>query len=217
MGKTVTAADMLSAGRRRTAPRTQDPQEATRRSDDSESRRVLGETPEQLDDYAATPLDAQAPSRLNAVASRPLDDLTPELLDAQTPKHLVGQTPKRLDATAPEALDVVTSTRSDASTIRPLDAVTTRRSGDQTPSPTYQRSTVFFTPEQRQWIKRVARDLPDGLSMSDVVRLAVSRLQSDVANGLNLAPSLAEQAHADAEIFTGRRNRGLPSQTEQTA
>lgn len=76
---------------------------------------------------------------------------------------------------------------------------------------------MFFTPQQRQWIKRISRDLPDGLSMSDVVRLAVSRLQDDVANGLNLAPALAERAYADAEIFTGRRNRGLPSQHEQTA
>lgn len=111
----------------------------------------------------------------------------------------------------------MTSERFDDSTVRSLDTATTRRSGDQSPSPTYQRSTVFFTPHQRQWIRRVTRDLPDGLSMSDVVRLAVSRLEDDVANGLNLAPALAERAHADAEIFAGRRNRGLPSQHEQTA
>jgi len=76
---------------------------------------------------------------------------------------------------------------------------------------------VFFTPEQRHWIKLTAKGLPDGLSMSDVVRLAVARLQIDVADGLDLAPALSAQAHADAQIFTGRRNRGLPSQDEQSA
>ena len=70
--------------------------------------------------------------------------------------------------------------------------------------------TVFLTPAQRQWLKLTAKQLPDGLSGSDIVRLAVSRLTLDVTGGLDLVSNLTDQAHSDAEIFSGRRNRGLP-------
>ena len=81
---------------------------------------------------------------------------------------------------------------------------------------TYQRVTVFLTPAQREWLKLMSRQLPDGLSVSDMVRLAVSRLSQDVTGGLDLIDHLTEQAHSDAEIFSGRRNRGLPPRVMDT-
>jgi hypothetical protein len=74
--------------------------------------------------------------------------------------------------------------------------------------------TVFLTPAQRQWLKLTAKQLPEGLSGSDIVRLAVSRLTLDVTGGLDLVSNLTDQAHSDAEIFSGRRNRGLPPRVE---
>jgi len=76
---------------------------------------------------------------------------------------------------------------------------------------TYQRLTVFLTPEQRSWLKLTGRQLPvDGLSVSDIVRLAVTRLSADVAEGLPLVQELVAQAHIEAQLMTGRRNRGMP-------
>lgn len=201
MGKTVTAADMLSAGRRRPSSPTPETDLATKRLDAKAPGGPVAQVTERSDD-STTAL---------------LSDQTTERLEDQTPERLGHQAPSRLDAATPRSLGAQASARLDDSTVRSLDAAATRRADDQSPSPTYQRATVFFTPQQRQWMKQVSRDLPDGLSMSDVVRLAVSRLQDDVTRGLNLVPALAEQAHADAEVFTGRRNRGLPSQHEQTA
>ncbi len=94
--------------------------------------------------------------------------------------------------------------------------------GNQAPGPlvaeslTYQRSTVFLTPEQRRWLKDTARSLPaDGLSASDIVRLALVRLRAAVDEGdLELLEALTEQAHEEAQRLAGRRNRGLPPRTE---
>ncbi len=75
----------------------------------------------------------------------------------------------------------------------------------------YQRLTVFLTPAQRQWLKRTGRQMPvEGLSVSDIVRLAVNRLSADVNAGLPLVDELTSQAYGEAETMTGRRNRGLP-------
>lgn len=75
----------------------------------------------------------------------------------------------------------------------------------------YERLTVFLTPAQRQWLKRTGRQLPvEGLSVSDIVRLAVNRLNADVATGLPLLDELTRQAYGEAETMAGRRNRGLP-------
>lgn len=81
-------------------------------------------------------------------------------------------------------------------------------------SATYQRATVFLTPDQRRWLKDTSRALPvEGLSASDVVRLAVTRLRQDVESGLPLVDVLTAQAHKEAETMSGRRNRGLPPHT----
>ena len=123
-----------------------------------------------------------------------------EPLDNQATKPLDDQTSEQLS-------DVATRAVGDQAT-KPLDDQTSELNGH--PATTYQRVTVFLTPAQRQWLKLTARQLPDGLSGSDIVRLAVSRLTLDVTNGLDLVGNLTDQAHSDAEIFSGRRNRGLP-------
>jgi len=75
----------------------------------------------------------------------------------------------------------------------------------------YERLTVFLTPAQRQWLKRTGRQMPvEGLSVSDIVRLAVNRLSADVNAGLPLVDELTSQAYGEAETMAGRRNRGLP-------
>lgn len=77
---------------------------------------------------------------------------------------------------------------------------------------TYVRSTVSLTPDQQRWVRSTTRALDtDGLSGSDLVRLALARLRRDVDDGLPLLDLLVDQAHAEAEHHTGRRNRGLPS------
>lgn len=88
------------------------------------------------------------------------------------------------------------------------------RSDDQAPShlvtERYQKTSAFLTPDQRQWLKSTARGLPDGLSASDLVRLALDQLKASVEDGLPLVETLVSRAHIDAERFAGRRNRGLP-------
>lgn len=76
----------------------------------------------------------------------------------------------------------------------------------------YEKAAVFLTPEQRQWLRSTSKGLPvEGLSMSDLVRLAVERLRTSVEeDGLPLVDELTAQAHAEAQRLTGRRNRGLP-------
>ena len=79
------------------------------------------------------------------------------------------------------------------------------------PTGTYQRVTVFLTPAQRSWLKSTGRQLPvEGLSVSDIVRLAITRLSLDVSQGLPLVEELTALAHTDAQTMAGRRNRGLP-------
>lgn len=73
----------------------------------------------------------------------------------------------------------------------------------------YQKTAVFFAPHQRAWLRGVSRALPEGLSTSDVVRLAVERLAVDVDGGLELQPALITQARVEADRYTGRRNSGV--------
>ena len=177
MGKTLTAAQMLSAGRKR--PPT--PAETgTERLDD-----VVTSAP---GDQTSKPLDNQTPAPLDDVVTSAPGDQTSNSSNGE----LAGsdQRSKRLSDFSSEV-------------------------GDETAA-TYQRMTVFLTPAQRQWLKLTGKQLPDGLSISDIVRLAVSRLSLDVTDGLNLVANLTDQAHADAEIFSGRRNRGLPPRVQST-
>ena len=179
MGKTLTAAQMLNAGRKR--PPT--PAET-------------GTGP--VNDQTTKPLDDQTSERLSNVTTSPADD--------QTTKPLGTQLVERAN-TAP------TYRHGNQSSKR----LSTQSESNGQPSATYQRVTVFVTPAQRQWLKLTAKQLPDGLSASDIVRLAISRLTLDVTDGLDLVTNLTDQAHSDAEIFSGRRNRGLPPRADISA
>lgn len=75
----------------------------------------------------------------------------------------------------------------------------------------YQRVTTYLTPDLRAWITATVGELHGrSLSGSDVTRLALERLRADVRAGLDLPALLAEQAHREAAVLPGRRNRGMP-------
>ena len=231
MGKTVTASQMLSAGRKR--PPT--PAETgTERLVDQTSNGLGDRTTQPPDDQATKrsnaqtlkPLDAQATTRLNHQATTPLDDELPKqpnalatsTQDDQATKSLTHQALKHLDDQSSEQLDAMPTSTQDDKVTKRLVGHSSRPPGDGSSIPnTYQRVTVFLTPTQRQWMKLTARQLPDGLSGSDIVRLALSRLTDDVTGGLDLVATLTTRAHSDAEVFSGRRNRGLPPRTDASA
>lgn len=126
---------------------------------------------------------------LLSAGRRPTESASPETtrrLDAEASVRLVDETCTDLDVESPS---------------QPTTSAT----------PTYQRATIFLTPEQRRWLKDTARGLPEGLSGSDLVRLALNRLRRDVAGGLPLVEELSAQAHSEVGVLTGRRNRGLPT------
>jgi Arc/MetJ-type ribon-helix-helix transcriptional regulator len=77
----------------------------------------------------------------------------------------------------------------------------------------YHRTTVYLTDEQRQWLRRAAAKAQlDGLtvSASDLIRLALSRLQDQVTEK-QLHKELAAHVLAEAELYPGRAKRGLPT------
>jgi len=208
MGKRISAAEMLSAGRQRppTAAET-------------------GTEP--LSDQTSKPLDDQTSDPLKDVTTSALSDQTSDPLNDVTTSAVNDQTSKRLDDETSEPLSDVTTSAANDQTTKPLDSLTVKQRETQhvekrlstngQPPATYQRITVFLTPAQRQWLKLTARQLPDGLSGSDIVRLAMSRLAQEVTGGLDLVSNLTDQAHSDAEVFSGRRNRGLPPRADVDA
>ena len=127
-------------------------------------------------------------------------------------ERLGNETTSPLSDTVSERLGNETTSPLSDTVTKPLDVRATV--GNEPTAVTYQRVTVFLTPAQRQWLKRTAKELPDGLSASDIVRLAVSRLTQDEMRGLDLVAHLTDQAHSDAVIFSGRRNRGLPPRAD---
>ena len=199
MGKTLTAAQMLSAGRKRPPTAAETGTKA-------------------LDDQATTQPDVQATKPLDDQVSGPLSDSTTRASSVQATEPLDDQATSQPDVQATKPLDDQVSGPLSDSTTKPLDShgnkstkeLSTQPELNGHPAATYQRVTVFLTPAQRQWLKLTAKQLPDGLSASDVVRLAISRLTLDVTDGWDLVTNLTDQAHSDAEIFSGRRNRGLP-------
>jgi len=202
MGKTLTAAQMLSAGRKR--PPT--PAETgTERLDDQSNPSFDDQATKRPSNETA---DHSSPVAFGATATtRPLDDQTSKRLSDVVTSAVDDQASKPPSDQASKRLSDVTTSAVDDQATKPL--VAQSRSTDQMTA-TYQRVTVFLTPAQREWLKLMAKQLPDGLSVSDMVRLAVSRLSQDVTGGLDLIDHLTEQAHSDAEVFSGRRNRGLP-------
>lgn len=119
-----------------------------------------------------------------------------------------GHAPTQKPVTKPAATRAVRATPKQPSAPALADAAPP---GVGEPTGTYQRVTVFLTPAQRSWLKSTGRQLPvEGLSVSDIVRLAITRLSLDVSQGLPLVEELTALAHADAQTMAGRRNRGLP-------
>ena len=185
MGKTISASQMLSAGRKRPP------------SPAETGTEVLGDNATSaVDDQATKPLDDQPSERLHNETTSAVDDQATKPLDDQTSERLHNETTSAVDDQATKPLNGQFA----------IDV----RSG----AATYQRVTVFLTPAQRQWLKLTAKQLPDGLSGSDIVRLALSRLTQDATRGLDLVAHLTDQAHSDAEVFLGRRNRGLPPRAD---
>lgn len=236
MGKSVSATDMLNAGRRRPPTRIETGTEqldntTPKQLDNTATRHLDAETSSQLDDQTARQLDVETTRSLNSQSPQPLDDQSPEPLNVSTTSAVDAQATKRLDDQVTEQLSAPTTSALGTQESQQPDVQTTEQPGTQASrqldvqsgsgsggtSETYQRSTVFLTPDQRQWIRRTAKNLPDGLSGSDIMRLAVSRLAHDVSIGLDLVSTLSAQAHSDAEIFAGRRNRGLPPRMEISA
>jgi hypothetical protein len=77
----------------------------------------------------------------------------------------------------------------------------------------YHRTTVYLTNEQQQWLRRAAaRAQLQGLtvSASDVIRLALSRLQEQVSEK-QLHQDLVAHVLAEAELYPERAKRGLPT------
>lgn len=81
----------------------------------------------------------------------------------------------------------------------------------QMPKMTYRSVHLNLTPELRTWLKAKGRSLPEGLSMSDVCRLALNRLREQVPDDVELVELLTRQAHEEARTLTGRRFRRMPS------
>jgi len=132
-------------------------------------------------------------------ATRPLVAVSPRNLETETPSTHGDQSTSGSVDSSPSALD-------DQSTGRQVNQAPSRPVGVR-----YEKTSAFVTPEQRQWLKSTARSLPDGLSASDIVRLALERLRDAVEDGLPLVELLTAAAHLEAERFAGRRNRGLPT------
>ena len=76
----------------------------------------------------------------------------------------------------------------------------------------YHRTTIYLTDEQWRWLSRLAAQarLDDlSLSASDVIRLAVTRLQDQLPEK-ELPKALIVHVRSEAERYPGRARRGLP-------
>lgn len=189
-----------------------------------------------MPEQASSTPEAPAPSALVHHAPNSLvDNPTGELVDRTTSevdhqsrsgtaepstKPLVALTTSELADPPPSELGAKLSVPAAATPVKHREPLPARAAAPAPatapaavgePTGTYQRVTVFLTPAQRTWLKTTGRQLPvDGLSVSDIVRLAVTRLSEAVSEGLPLLEELTAQAYSDAQTMTGRRNRGLP-------
>lgn len=156
-------------------------------------------------------LEMLTAGRTPSAPSKQLDDQSPTPSSSDTdaadtaPRRLVDVTTSGLDVEAPSSQDGQATSSSSDLTSNALDGR----------SPIYQRQTVYLTPDLRRWLKETAKAMPvDGLSASDVVRLALNELRRHVGEGtIELVSALTTQAHQEASTMAGRRNRGLPPTT----
>jgi len=154
-------------------------------------------------------LEMLTAGRTPSAPTKQLDDQlpTPSSSDADPVADIAL---RRLVDVTTSGLDVETSSSQDAGSTSSSNTAAT--SALVAKSPTYQRQTVFLTPDLRGWLKETAKAMPvDGLSASDVVRLALNELRRHAGEGsIDLVSTLTTQAHQEASTMAGRRNRGLP-------
>lgn len=173
--------------------------------DQSIGERPGGSEASQLDDETS-PLSDVAGEPIPEGVLQSQGDTASPMVPAASPRPQAtapsGRATKRRDVTPTGPISVTAPVRAVGAATSSLVSEATGR---------YERLTVFLTPAQRQWLKRTGRQMPvDGLSVSDIVRLAVNRLSADVNAGLPLVDELTSQAYGEAETMAGRRNRGLP-------
>ena len=83
----------------------------------------------------------------------------------------------------------------------------------------YHRTTIYVTDEQWRWLSRLAAQarLDElSLSASDVIRLAIARLQEQLSNDDDLRTELIAHVRAEAKQYPGRARRGLPGDEPKT-
>jgi hypothetical protein len=83
----------------------------------------------------------------------------------------------------------------------------------------YHRTTIYVTDEQWRWLSRLAAQarLDElSLSASDVIRLAIARLQDQLSNDDDLRTELIAHVRAEAKQYPGRARRGLPEGEPKT-
>jgi hypothetical protein len=83
----------------------------------------------------------------------------------------------------------------------------------------YHRTTIYVTDEQWRWLSRLAAQarLDElSLSASDVIRLAITRLQGQLSDDNDLRSELIAHVRAEAKQYPGRARRGLPGDEPKT-
>jgi hypothetical protein len=83
----------------------------------------------------------------------------------------------------------------------------------------YHRTTIYVTDEQWRWLSRLAAQarLDElSLSASDVIRLAIARLQDQLSDDDKLRTELIAHVRAEAKQYPGRARRGLPGDEPKT-
>jgi len=156
-------------------------------------------------------LEMLTAGRTPSGTSKQLHDQSPTSFSSDT--DAADTAPRRLVDVTTSGLDVETSSNQEAELTS--SSSTPATSALDVKSPIYQRQTVYLTPDIRKWLKETAKAMPvDGLSASDVVRLALNELRRHVGEGtMELVSALTTQAHQEASTMAGRRNRGLPPTT----
>src|SRR6201999_4624596 len=96
----------------------------------------------------------------------------------------------------------------DPSTTRLVDSDSGRLVDETTRRPVdverYRKMAVSLRPDQRTWLLGVVRGLGmDGVSASDLVRLAVDDLRRSVEDGRSVGEELVHRAQADLTRFPG--------------
>ena len=164
-----------------------------------------------VDQLTSSLVDESTGALVDSTTDRLIDRSPAELVPQLALAPVAADEPVKAELAATQPLVTNSPSRRVPKPPPAVERVSVAKAPVGEPTGTYQRLTVFLTPAQRSWLKNTGRQLPvEGLSVSDIVRLAVNRLSVDVSQGLHLVEELTALAHADAQTMAGRRNRGLP-------